>query len=312
MVLEERCRGGTRDSLHKGVVSIMTASNKVFLFRQNAASQGAKLLSRSLGIKMIKPENSSFRGSSAKTIINWGSGSEFPFDLKNTTVLNTPDRVAKVTNKRTFFEMCREHGGVDIPDFTTRKIEALDWLRGGSTVFARTILQGSGGEGIVDIQTEGQLNEIQEGTLLVKYVKKKKEFRIHVADGGVINQQEKKKKGSVPLESINWRIRNHDGGFVFCREGVNVPRKVTDQAKLALEVSGLCFGAVDVLWNAKHQRAVVLEINTAPGLEGSTVISYQNFFKERLGLVSGPEVKDRYDIEMLAVEHGIRIGDPDE
>ena len=290
----------------------MTASNKVFLFRQNAASQGAKLLPGSLGIKMIRPDNSSFRGGSTKTIINWGSGTPFPFDLKGTTVLNTPDRVVKVTNKRVFFEMCREHGGVDIPDFTTRNIEALDWLRNGHTVFARTILQGSGGEGIVDIQHEDQLNEIQEGTLLVKYIKKKKEFRIHVADGEVIDQQQKKKKGSVPLESINWRIRNHNGGFVFCREGVDIPKKVIDQAKLALEVSGLCFGAVDVLWNAKHKRAVVLEINTAPGLEGSTVLSYQKFFKDKLGLTV--EVKDKYDIEMLAQEHGITLngGDPNE
>ncbi len=312
MVFEERCHGGTRDSLHKGVVKTMTASNKVFLFRQNSASQGAKLLSRSLDIKMIKPEDSSFKGGSTKTIINWGSGREFPFDLRGTTVLNTPDRVAMVTNKRVFFEMCREHGGVDIPDFTVRNIEALDWLRNGHTVFARTVLQGSGGEGIVDIQTEDQLNQIQEGTLLVKYIKKKKEFRIHVADGKIIDRQQKKKKGSVPLESINWRIRNHAGGFVFCRDGVEIPNKVTDQAKLALEVSGLCFGAVDVLWNAKHRRAVVLEINTAPGLEGRTILSYQQFFKEKLGLTT--ELKDKYDIEMLAREYGIHLvgGDPDE
>ena len=283
----------------------MTASNKVFLFRQNAASQGAKLLSRSLGIKMIRPENSSFKGARTKTIINWGSGREFPFDLRGTTVLNHPHRVAMVTNKRVFFELCREHGGVDIPDFTTRKIEALDWLRNGHTIFARTILQGSGGEGIVDIQTEDQLNEIHDGVLLVKYVKKKKEFRIHVADGKVIDQQQKKKKGDIPLESINWRIRNHGGGFVFCREGVDIPKKVTDQAVLALEVSGLCFGAVDVLWNARHKRAVVLEINTAPGLEGSTVLSYQNFFKEKLGLEK--TVEDEYDIAELAKEHGIEM-----
>jgi len=283
----------------------MIANSKVFLFRQNAASQGAKLLSRSLGIKMIKPENSSFRGSSTKTIINWGSGRPFPFELGGASVLNTPDKVAKVTNKRIFFEMCKEHGEVDIPDFTTRKAEALAWLRDGSTIFARTILQGSGGAGIVDIQTEDQLNEVENGTLLVKYIKKKIEYRVHVADGKIIDQQQKKKKGSVPLESINWRIRNHSGGFVFCRQGIDIPNKVKEQAKLALEVSGLCFGAVDVLWNVKYKRAVVLEINTAPGLEGSTVLSYQNFFKRKLGLVS--TVSDVYDVEELAREHGIEI-----
>jgi len=282
----------------------MVTNKNVFLFRQNSASSGAKLLSRSLGIKMIRPEGSSFSGGEHKTIINWGSSVAFPFDLNGATVLNKPDAVATVTNKKTFFNMC-EDTGVVTPDFTTRKIEALDWLRNGETIFARTILQGSGGIGIVDIQQEQDLESIREGTLLVKYVKKKREFRIHIAGGKVIDSQEKKKKGAVPLESINWRIRNHAGGFVFCRVDVSIPKQVTAQALLAMEVSGLDFGAVDVLWNKRYGKAVVLEINTAPGLEGTTVISYRKYFQDLLGL-KGEEM-DTYDVQELAEYLGIKI-----
>lgn len=288
----------------------MTANNKVFLFRQNSVSNGAKLLSRALGIRMIKPEGSNFKGNDTKIVINWGSGREFPFFLGGASVVNHPNKVRDVTNKKFFFDLCHAAGGaIVIPDFTVRKMEAADWLRNGHTLFARTVLQGSGGEGIVDVQTQEQLDQIQEGTLLVKYIKKKKEFRVHIGDGEVLDFQQKKKKEGQPLEEVNWRIRNHTNGFVFCREGVDIPNKVTTQAKLALEISGLDFGAVDVLWNSKHQKAVVLEINTAPGLEGRTVLSYQKYFIKKLGLKD--VAKDIYDIQELAEEHGIRI-DPNE
>jgi D-alanine-D-alanine ligase-like ATP-grasp enzyme len=42
----------------------------------------------------------------------------------------------------------------------------------------------------------------------------------------------------------------------------------------------LDFGAVDVIWNEKQQRAYVLEVNTAPGLEGQTVDDYARGIKE--------------------------------
>ena len=45
-----------------------------------------------------------------------------------------------------------------------------------------------------------------------------------------------------------------------------------------LKELGLDFGAVDVIWNEHESKAYVLEINTAPGLEGSTVEDYKEFF----------------------------------
>lgn len=280
--------------------------NKVVIFRQNAASQGAKILARSLGVKMIKPEGSRWLGASDKAVINWGSGTSLPFNTNGARILNKPETVARVTNKKHFFEMCREAGNVSIPDFTTRKEEAKDWLRDGHCVFARTVLQGSQGVGIVELNTVTDLDQITNGTLMVKYIKKKHEFRIHVAGGFVVDKQQKKKRSEVDLEDINWRIRSHDNGFVFCRNEITVPRGVLSEAVRALGVSGLDFGAVDVIWNKKKGKAYVLEINTAPGLEGSTVLSYRHYFASELGLTL--EEMDTYDIRELASRHGINIG----
>jgi glutathione synthase/RimK-type ligase-like ATP-grasp enzyme len=46
--------------------------------------------------------------------------------------------------------------------------------------------------------------------------------------------------------------------------------------------SGLDFGAVDVIWNERQQRAYVLEINSAPGLEGTTIDDYVRYFGRQI------------------------------
>ena len=50
-------------------------------------------------------------------------------------------------------------------------------------------------------------------------------------------------------------------------------------ALACLAKTGLDFGAVDVIYT-KDERVYVLEINTAPGLEGQTVLDYKVFFEE--------------------------------
>ena len=47
-----------------------------------------------------------------------------------------------------------------------------------------------------------------------------------------------------------------------------------EQSLLAVEGLMVDFGAVDVVWNDQYQKAYVLEVNTAPGIENSTVLDY--------------------------------------
>jgi len=54
---------------------------------------------------------------------------------------------------------------------------------------------------------------------------------------------------------------------------------VVEQASLAIAALGLDFGAVDIIWNNHYQLATVLEVNTAPGLEGQTITDYANYFR---------------------------------
>ncbi|MNN94301.1 hypothetical protein D3C81_2129010 [compost metagenome] len=82
---------------------------------------------------------------------------------------------------------------------------------------------------------------------------------------------------------MNWKVRNLANGFIFARgEDAlgNVPKDVLDQAVKAVASLGLDFGAADVIYNDRQKKAYVLEVNTAPGLSGSTLDGYTQRLKE--------------------------------
>jgi glutathione synthase/RimK-type ligase-like ATP-grasp enzyme len=112
-------------------------------------------------------------------------------------------------------------------------------------------------------------------------VKKQDEYRVHVGKRGnesiIIDVQQKRRRHDHA--EPNFRVRNLANGFIYAREGVNPPECVFDFAKRALACCDLDFGAVDVIYNAREGRAYVLEINTAPGITGTTVERYRNYFR---------------------------------
>jgi glutathione synthase/RimK-type ligase-like ATP-grasp enzyme len=250
----------------------VTFLSKIAIFSYNPHSQGAKALSQKLGIKRIKHGHTSYVGAPGKTVINWGSGKTLPFPLNGCRVLNLPQSVALVSNKLSFFKQAAAAGNVRLPEWTADATQAKEWLAQGDCVVARTILSGHSGDGIVILETPV---DFVQAPLYTKYVKKEQEFRIHCfKDQGVVDEQRKIKRPDFVGEP-NWKVRNHQNGFIYVRDNIVVPEDVRVQALAALQVSGLDFGAVDVLWNKHEQKAYVLEINTAPGITGRSVQSYQ-------------------------------------
>jgi glutathione synthase/RimK-type ligase-like ATP-grasp enzyme len=194
-------------------------------------------------------------------------------------MFNEPETIRNVSNKLNFFNRMAEDNADIIPPFWTNKEDIPDE---DFPIVCRTVLAGHSGEGIVIADTR---DELVDCSLYVKYVKKQDEYRIHVGgnnDGtkSIISQQRKARRQDQ--EEVNWRVRNHANGFNFVRGDCNPPDAVTDVACKALGASGLDFGAVDVIWNERQQRAYVLEINSAPGLEGTTVTDYVTYFQSQL------------------------------
>jgi glutathione synthase/RimK-type ligase-like ATP-grasp enzyme len=259
----------------------------VAVYPYKQGSKSAVALAQSLEVKTLRLQGSTFKPRAGKVIVNWGSTAmPAAFLDSGATILNDPAKLRAASNKRIFFEMTKNNAAAPrVPAFTTVKAEAEAWFLPEKevTVFARTVLAGHSGEGIVKIKSKEELAAIPEGTLLCLYVPKRREFRLHVAKGeGVFSVQEKKVRNEYKAEA-DFEIRNLANGFVFARNDLaDVPQDVKAQAVLALAMVDLDYGAVDVIWNQRKGEAFVLEVNTAPGLEGQTVLDYTAMLKRKL------------------------------
>lgn len=216
-------------------------------------------------------------------LINWGNGrhvENLRLDGIN-RVVNSFHSCGIASNKLATFNLLKGKEGIRIPDFTTDKEVARGWItHDKSAVVCRTKLSGHSGDGIVLASTQDQ---IVAAPLYVRYVKKQKEFRIHVAFGEVIDVQEKRKRVDLPEGfNTNFQVRNHHTGWVYCREGIHLPNECESMAKLVVSTIGLDFGAVDIIYNEKRDECYCLEVNTAPGLEGTTVDKYAEAFVRNL------------------------------
>lgn len=233
----------------------------------NKASQSAKLLAQELGVRRIRHKGKPVRIN--RTILNWGC-SEIPnrvYNPRGLQIINPPFSIRLAANKLEALK--RLDGYVPIPDYTIVQQEALEWLPE-AFVVCRTILNGHSGKGIV---LSTNIDEMVPAPLYTKYIKKDQEYRVHVMGGEVFFIQRKARKLDVPDEEVNWQIRNHQNGFIYANQDVEIPDEYKEIAVEAVNRLNLDFGAVDII-SKKNGDPFVLEVNTAPGLTGTTLEKY--------------------------------------
>lgn len=259
--------------------------NKVWVMPYKMGSESAKALADAIGSKRVNKENTALRGSPDKKLINWGNTRLAHGELSRCTIINKPAVIAQVCNKLTFFQKVKESNPdvTIIPEFTTSREEAVEWIADGRTIaVARTDLTGHSGRGIV-LMSAGNQNEWVNAPLYTKYVPKKDEYRIHFFRGEIFFQQ--RKAAVRGHENPNWKVRNLDGGFIYANIDVEAPEKVTEAVREIMSyhpTRDLDFGAVDVIYNERDNKAFVLEVNTAPGLAGTTLQRYKDVIERHL------------------------------
>lgn len=250
----------------------------------HTGSRGAREIATALGGRVLRLNGSNFRARRQDTLINWGNTQGIPCHMERVLgiptckIYNSPEDIRDASNKLLFFQRVSDRQPEIIPPFWIRAEDIPD---NAFPIVCRTVLAGHSGEGIVIASDRASL---VRAPLYVKYVKKQDEYRIHVGkeirpDGVVthiIDVQQKRRRNDH--ENPNFQIRNLANGFIYAREGVEPPECVLDVARLALTCIDLDFGAVDVIYNARENRAYVLEVNTAPGITGTTVERYRDFF----------------------------------
>jgi carbamoylphosphate synthase large subunit len=175
-----------------------------------------------------------------------------------------PAGVDKRDQLRAFHE-----NGIPAPAYALARHEAQEFPPG--LIVIRQLTNAHSGRGIT-IHDRGDDDYIPDAPLYTLYIKKKKEFRVHVWNNKVIDVQQKKKRaGQTPVDT---QVRNHANGYVYCRDNIVVPDDLYGVALAAVAAIGRTNGAVDVIWNEKQNKSYVLEVNSRPGLEGTTLDKY--------------------------------------
>lgn len=219
-------------------------------------------------VRLVRPDGR-FRPRRDDIVINWGSSTN-PSWKTDQTDLNLPFYINLAANKLQSFWKFRDHD-VPTPEFTEDINEAQSWVNDGHTVIVRHVLNGHSGQGI-EVVSEG---ELPHAPLYTKYKKKRAEYRVHVFQGEVIDTCQKKKLTEANRAgAVNTFIRNHSNGWVFCRDDIVPCPRREELAVKAVQALGLDFGAVDIIYNEHENQYYVLEVNTAPGLEGQTLTKY--------------------------------------
>ena len=161
---------------------------------------------------------------------------------------------------------------IPCPEYTFSREDVLHWLANNHIVFCRTLTRASEGRGIVVAETVDQL---VDAPVYTKYTKKKREFRVHIFKDRIVQVVEKRKRTGWS-GSRDTRIRNSNNGYVFCRDVSNIPDGLYELALKASRVTNSDFKGVDIGYNELMDQLFVIEVNSAPGIEGSNVTDYVN------------------------------------
>lgn len=262
--------------------------------------QSAKALALALGNESLLKKQQPLplrRFVQEALVVNFGCQ---PNTLNFEVQMNQPHCVALASDKLAAFG-AMFGAGVPVVPFSASPFDVItqcpQYNHNGvptKTIVARTLTRASEGRGIemIDCNPDGSARtDVVDAPLYTAYIPKHAEFRVHVgkAHNGsyhIIDITKKARRTDTPDAEVNWRVRNYDNGFVFAREGIDMNdtliQRVLDAGNRAVQSLLLDFGAVDIVVQANTARSVyVLEVNTAPGMEGTTLERYTQFFAAR-------------------------------
>jgi hypothetical protein len=182
--------------------------------------------------------------------------------------LNNPQAIALACDKLNTFIWLKDLGFHHLPEWYQFLSSAKGCINEGKTIYCRTKTNSHSGNGIVIAKT---LDELVPAPLYTVATKHKHEYRVHVFRDQILDVQQKKKR----LESIGGSgIRNHSNGWVYARAEIAPTEELLSSARRAVQLLGLDFGAVDIGHRLIDNKFFVFEVNTAPGIEGTTLDKY--------------------------------------
>lgn len=282
-------------------------SVKAVVYSYNRYSKGASNLKNELqkrpnGIDTTKSAGQGLRLNNAcgnavtrdpHAVIVWGNEALFHLQKRNALFFNVADK-NRFVNKKSFFEV----EFANTPTYFTSRADAEEYLartpdNGRYKLVERHNLTGHSGDGIRLVKAGQALSP--QCRLWTVYVPKKYEFRVHFfkPTNALFFQQKKRRldADNADRDIIDptprfeaYAVRNHAAGWVYCTENSEVPNVVRTVAESFVRDprNTLDYGAIDIIYNEQNNAAFILEVNTAPGIEGRTVTWYAEQIKRAI------------------------------
>ena len=231
-------------------------------------------------ITLLRHENSRYVARSSDVLINYGNRRMPESFFGSATVLNSLQALNRAANKLQALDSMSQ-AGVPVVEYTTQQQVAQSWVDSGEVVYSRAVLNGHSGEGIT-VHAGGANNNhnVPSAPLYTKGItSQRREWRVHIFKGVITYVQLKRRRDGY-REDDNYRddVRNHHTGWIYSTANITPSDEVLRAAVDAVEALGLDFGAVDII--SRQSSAWVLEVNTAPGLTGTTLETYKHNFME--------------------------------
>lgn len=134
-------------------------------------------------------------------------------------------------------------------------------------ILARRTNHHGGTDIAITMQPEDINVRIQQGAnFFTEFIPVKDEYRVWIYRRRHLGTYKKYLKYPEKYKRVG---RNYQNGFAFeLVPAASLPRNAVDLAASAVEALGLDFGAVDILESTESGKFYVLEVNTAPGVEG--------------------------------------------
>lgn len=158
-----------------------------------------------------------------------------------------------------------QRAGVRVPEHYN-PVEAARLAQDHFPLLGRRIQHRGGTDITIALQVEDvPLRAAAGAQFFTRFIPSRREFRVWTYRGRHLGTYEKVCVRPNQYRGIG---RNYDNGFAFqlVREG-DIPREGVAASSAAVSALNLDFGAVDMLLG-KDGRFYVLEVNTAPGVEG--------------------------------------------
>ena len=215
-------------------------------------------------------------------VIRWGTTSNVP--CRN--VVNTAKAIHRVGDKAGFRKVLMEHWEESAVPEDTETLCPYTWFDGDADrpdprdfpIVVRPAVH-SQGRNVHLVRTAAEMalatQQCGAGWYASPFIDKVSEYRVTFVQGRVC-WVAKKTPGNP--QDVAWNVAR-GGRFDNVRFG-DWPLRAIRISHEAFMLSGLDFGAVDV--RIRGNRAVVLEVNSAPGLEGASLEIYSTKIKEWL------------------------------